>query len=238
MQLGHEGRDRVDYCQSRQRKPAEGNYPVHDMEPLANTREVPSVLIRQHAVRGLYGPRVVTDGCEVSAHLATTGEIVVLLRGVQFRGRVQTRKVECRRGRVVATTGFYAVKTVDVNRNDVARTYTPSSSLLDEVKAACAHDADAKQPIEFLSAPSDKARRKLALRLRARQYRAVDDNAFHILVPNEPDLRSRIMYEYHDVPTAGHPGRDKMYSLLTRDFYWNHLYKRVCKYVLAMFASE
>ncbi|OWZ18161.1 reverse transcriptase [Phytophthora megakarya] len=34
------------------------------------------------------------------------------------------------------------------------------------------------------------------------------------------------MYEYHDVPTAGHPG----YSLLTRDFYWNHQYKWVRKY--------
>ncbi|OWZ00643.1 hypothetical protein PHMEG_00028124 [Phytophthora megakarya] len=27
-----------------------------------------------------------------------------------------------------------------------------------------------------------------------------------IVVPNAPDLRSRIMYEYHDVPTAGHRG--------------------------------
>ncbi|OWZ11047.1 Pol Polyprotein [Phytophthora megakarya] len=47
--------------------------------------------------------------------------------------------------------------TADVNRIDAARTYTPSSSLLDEVKAAYAHDAEAKQPIEFLSVPSDKA---------------------------------------------------------------------------------
>ncbi|OWY95939.1 reverse transcriptase [Phytophthora megakarya] len=54
---------------------------------------------------------------------------------------------------------------------------------------------------------------------------AVDDNAERIVVPNDPDLRSRIMYEYHDVPTAGHPGREKTYSLLTRDFYWNHQYK-------------
>ncbi|OWZ16877.1 reverse transcriptase [Phytophthora megakarya] len=129
----------------------------------------------------------------------------------------------------------------DVNRIDVARTYTPSSSLLNEVKTAYAHDADAKQLIEFLSAPSDKARRKVAPRLQgsAHRYRehgglllysAVDDNAFRIVMPNDPDLRSRIMSEYHDVPTAGHPGREKTYSLLTRDFYWNHRYKwvRMC----------
>ncbi|KAG3130807.1 hypothetical protein PC128_g26680 [Phytophthora cactorum] len=41
------------------------------------------------------------------------------------------------------------------------------------------------------------------------------------------------MYEYHDAPTAGHPGREKTYVLLTRDFYWNHQYKWVHKYVRA-----
>ncbi|KAG2762284.1 hypothetical protein Pcac1_g25942 [Phytophthora cactorum] len=41
------------------------------------------------------------------------------------------------------------------------------------------------------------------------------------------------MYEYHDAPTAGHPGREKIYVLLTRDFYWNHQYKWVRKYVRA-----
>ncbi|OWY91903.1 Retroelement [Phytophthora megakarya] len=130
----------------------------------------------------------------------------------------------------------YAVKTADINRIDVARNYTPLSSLLDEGKAAFAHDADAKQLIEFLSAPSDKARRKLAPRLRASAHRyrvhdglllysAVNGNAERIVVPNDPDLRGRIIYEYHDVPTAGHPGREKTYTLLTRDFYWNHQYK-------------
>ncbi|KAG3153856.1 hypothetical protein PC128_g22479 [Phytophthora cactorum] len=41
------------------------------------------------------------------------------------------------------------------------------------------------------------------------------------------------MYEYHDAPTAGHPGREKTYVLLTRDFYWNHQYKWVRKHVRA-----
>ncbi|KAG2803948.1 hypothetical protein PC111_g18475 [Phytophthora cactorum] len=37
------------------------------------------------------------------------------------------------------------------------------------------------------------------------------------------------MCDYHDAPTAGHPGREKTYLLLTRDFYWNHEYKWVRK---------
>ncbi|KAG2773460.1 hypothetical protein PC116_g26981 [Phytophthora cactorum] len=41
------------------------------------------------------------------------------------------------------------------------------------------------------------------------------------------------MYEYHDAPTAGHPGREKTCVLLTRDFYWTHQYKWMRKYVRA-----
>ncbi|KAG3167870.1 hypothetical protein PI126_g3611 [Phytophthora idaei] len=37
----------------------------------------------------------------------------------------------------------------------------------------------------------------------------------------------------NDAPTAGHPDREKTYVLLTRDFYWNHQYKWVRKYVRA-----
>ncbi|KAG3023777.1 hypothetical protein PC120_g7406 [Phytophthora cactorum] len=110
------------------------------------------------------------------------------------------------------------------------------ASLIDDVKAACASDADAKQLLSYASAPSDEARRKLAPHLRARAHRyrvheglllysAVDDDVVHIVVPNDYDLRMRIMYEYHDAPTAGHPGREKTYVLLTRDLYWNHQYK-------------
>ncbi|KAG4040186.1 hypothetical protein PC123_g24271 [Phytophthora cactorum] len=130
----------------------------------------------------------------------------------------------------------YAVKTADVNRIDVERVSDPSSALIDEVKASYASDADAKQLLSYASAPSGEARRKLAPHLRARAHRyrvheglllysAVDDDVIRIVVPHDYDLRRRIMYEFHDAPTAGHPGREKTYVLLTRDFYWNHQYK-------------
>ncbi|OWZ00633.1 reverse transcriptase [Phytophthora megakarya] len=140
---------------------------------------------------------------------------VVYTDHASLRTAVKSPHISQRMARWLSFLAEYNFRTVDVNRIGVARTYTPSSSLLDEVKAAYAHDAFAKQLIEFLSAPSDKSH----------------DNADRIVVPNDPDLRSRIMYEYHDVHTAGHPGREKTYSLLTRDFYWNHQYKWVRKYV-------
>ncbi|KAG3203746.1 hypothetical protein PC129_g22760 [Phytophthora cactorum] len=102
----------------------------------------------------------------------------------------------------------YAVKTADANRIGIKRVSAPSSSLIDDVKAAYASDADAKQLLSYASAPSDETRRN-----------AVDDDVIRIVVPNDYDLRMRIIYEYHDAPTAGHPGREKTYLLLTHDFY-------------------
>ncbi|KAG2793948.1 hypothetical protein PC112_g23237 [Phytophthora cactorum] len=146
-------------------------------------------------------------------------------------------RVEYKPGRLNVVAGAlsrrpdYSVKIADANRIGVERVSAPSSSLIDDVKAA-------------YSTPSDEARRKLAPHLRARAHRyrvyeglllysAVDDNVIRIVVPTDYDLRMRIMYEYHDAPTAGHPGREKTYVLLTRDFYWNHQYKWVRKYVRA-----
>ncbi|KAG2773637.1 hypothetical protein PC113_g25170 [Phytophthora cactorum] len=116
----------------------------------------------------------------------------------------------------------YAVKNADANRIGVGSVSAPSSSLIDDVKAAYASDADAKQLLSYASAPFDEACRN-----------AVNDDVIRIVVPNDYDLRMRIMYEYHDAPTAGHPGREETYVLLTRDFYWNHQYKWVRKYVRA-----
>ncbi|KAG2880844.1 hypothetical protein PC119_g5410 [Phytophthora cactorum] len=64
-------------------------------------------------------------------------------------------------------------------------------------------------------------------------YSAVEDDADRIVVPNDYDLRMRIMYtyKYHDTPTAGPPGREETYLILMCDFYWNHQYKWVRNYV-------
>ncbi|GMF23142.1 unnamed protein product [Phytophthora fragariaefolia] len=130
----------------------------------------------------------------------------------------------------------YAVHKTDANSISVVRTSTPSSSLLDDVRSAYANDADAKHLLDYFAASYDKSRQKLAKHLRARVHRyrvhnglllysAVDDNADRVVVPDDHELKLRMAYEYHDAPTSGHPGREKTYLLLTRDFYWSHQYK-------------
>ncbi|KAG3181680.1 hypothetical protein PC128_g15006 [Phytophthora cactorum] len=246
MQHDHEGRDRVVYYQSRQLKSSERNYPVHDKELLA----MKYALAKFRVYLLGSGPFVVnTDHASLRTAVKSPHISQRMKRWLSLFAEYDFQ-VECKPGRLNVVTDAlsrgpdYAVKTADANRIGVERVSAPSLSLIDDVKAAYASVADAKQLLSYASAPSDEARRKLAPHLRARAHRyrvheglllysAVDDDVIRIVVPNDYDLRMRIMYEYHDTPTTGHPGREKTYLLLTRDFYWNHQYKWMRKYVRA-----
>ncbi|KAG2962420.1 hypothetical protein PC119_g25818 [Phytophthora cactorum] len=218
MQHDHDPRDRVVYYQSRQLKPVERNYPVHDEELLA----------MKYAL------------AKFRVYLLGSGPFVDYTDHASLRTAVKSPHISQRMARWLSFLAEYDFRTADANRIGVESVSAPSLSLIDDVKAAYASNADAKQLLTYASAPSDEARRKLAPHLRARahryrvhegllRYSAVDDDVICIVVPNDYDLRMRIMYEYHDAPTAGHPGREMTYVLLTRDFYWNHQYKWVRK---------
>ncbi|KAJ8577835.1 hypothetical protein ON010_g1371 [Phytophthora cinnamomi] len=245
MQPDHEGRDRVVYYQSRQLKPAERNYPVHDKELLAMKYALAKFRVY------LLGSRpfvVYTDHASLRTAVKSPHISQRMARWLSFFAEYNFR-VEYKPGRLNVVADALSrrpdyAEAVDVNAIDAMRSSKPTSPLLDDVKAADAHDADAKLLLAYGTAPSDKSRQKLPKHLRARAHRfrvhdglllynAVDDNADRVVVPNDHDLRLRIMYEYPDAPTAGHLGREKTYVLLTRDFYWHHQYKWVRKYIRA-----
>uniref|UniRef100_H3H5W9 Integrase catalytic domain-containing protein n=1 Tax=Phytophthora ramorum TaxID=164328 RepID=H3H5W9_PHYRM len=56
-------------------------------------------------------------------------------------------------------------------------------------------------------------------------------DAPRIVIPNDDDLRARIIHEFHDSPVGGHLGREKTFAAVSRDFYWPHMYKWVRKWV-------
>ncbi|KAE9031558.1 hypothetical protein PF011_g1 [Phytophthora fragariae] len=246
MQHDHEGRDRVVYYQSRQLKPAERNYPVHDKELLAMKYALAKFRVY------LLGSRpfvVYTDHASLRTAIKSPHISQRMARWLSFFAEYNFQ-VEYKPGRLnvvadaLSRRPDYALHKADANAIGVARTSTPSSSLLDDVRSAYTNDAVAKQLLDYFAAPSDKSRQRLAKHLRARVHRyrvrnglllysAVDDNADRIVVPDDNELKLRITYAYNDAPTSGHQGREKTYLLLTRDFYWSHQYKWVRKYVRA-----
>ena len=52
-----------------------------------------------------------------------------------------------------------------------------------------------------------------------------------VCVPKDNEIRRRILVECHDTPSAGHPGVNKTYSLVKRQFYWPGMNKDVLEYV-------
>ncbi|OWZ06716.1 Retrovirus Polyprotein, partial [Phytophthora megakarya] len=204
MQLDREGRDRVLYYHMHSRS--------SDVYLLGNT---PFVVYTDHA-----SLRTAVKSPHISQRMA---------RWLSFFAEYNFR-VEYKPGRLNVVTDAlsrrpdYAVKTVAVNRIDLARTYTPSSSLMDEVKAAFAHDTDVKQLIEFLSVSFDQARRKSApcLRVSAHRYRVPDGLLFYCAVNGNAD---RIVCRMIMICAEG------SCTSIMIDLYWNHPYKWMRKYV-------
>lgn len=52
-----------------------------------------------------------------------------------------------------------------------------------------------------------------------------------IFVPNYDPLKIKILTLHHNDPSAGHPGREKTFELISRDYYWPSMRKYVAQYV-------
>jgi hypothetical protein len=52
-----------------------------------------------------------------------------------------------------------------------------------------------------------------------------------VVVPNNPEVRQRILESQHNSKLAGHPGRAKTLSLVRRCFTWTGIKKFVNQYV-------
>ncbi len=50
-------------------------------------------------------------------------------------------------------------------------------------------------------------------------------------IPNDQELRFRILRNFHDSPTAGHHGRDRTITSIRRWFYWPQMANHITKYV-------
>lgn len=48
-----------------------------------------------------------------------------------------------------------------------------------------------------------------------------------LYIPDHNKLKAQLLRECHDKPAAGHPGKNKLYELLTREYYWPGMYRYV-----------
>ena len=58
-----------------------------------------------------------------------------------------------------------------------------------------------------------------------------DPGHLRIFVPDNKDLKSRLLRAYHDSPLGMHRGRDNTYHALARDFYWRGMGKATKRWV-------
>ena len=52
-----------------------------------------------------------------------------------------------------------------------------------------------------------------------------------LVVPNVPELKRQILYEFHDVLSAGHVGTDKTIRAVLQHYWWPNITADVIKYV-------
>ncbi|GMF38038.1 unnamed protein product [Phytophthora fragariaefolia] len=53
----------------------------------------------------------------------------------------------------------------------------------------------------------------------------------HVVIPDDDDLRARLVHEYHDAPAGGHLEREKTFAARFRGFFWPRMYKWIRKWV-------
>ncbi|KAL9984580.1 hypothetical protein ACROYT_G006890 [Oculina patagonica] len=58
-----------------------------------------------------------------------------------------------------------------------------------------------------------------------------DPGHFRIFVPNNKDLKTKLLRAYHDSPIGMHRGRDATYHALAQDFYWRGMGKATKRWV-------
>jgi hypothetical protein len=119
-------------------------------------------------------------------------------------------------------------------RNEIKNTKELSQELaeenvLSEIQEKAKNDKTMQEVIELL-AKGIKKSRKYALGLCELENNVLTYNGL-VWVPEDDEIKLKILKQHHDEMTAGHPGRAKTFELVTRTYYWPGQREYVTRYV-------
>jgi len=252
MQHDDEGRERVVAYESRQLQAAELNYPVHDKELLAMKYALAKfrVHLMGEAKFAIYTDHASLRTAVKSPHLSQRmarwlsffaeynfvvyykpGPTNILADALSRRPDFDPSALQSSDDSCVACLH---------SSSDLHSVTRVQSTLRDDIITAYAVDPDCAALMEHLSLQQDSSKLPSHLQSRVDRYSFHDGLLYYsidqhdaprIVVPNDEDLRLRLISEFHDTPVGGHLGREKTFLSLSRDYYWPHQYKWVRKYI-------
>ncbi|GMG17932.1 unnamed protein product [Phytophthora fragariaefolia] len=232
LQVDAEGREQVVSFQSRQLKAAEKNYPVHDKELLAMKYAL--VKFRVHLLGqkpfGIYTDHASLRTATSSPHLSPRmGRWLSFFTEYNFTVEYKPGKQNVLADALCRRPDY-----------ELAHLAYLESPLYELIRKAYADDDDLAGLVESLGVPNKPVELTARQRSRLHRYSVLEgltyyqvdgDDEPRIVVPNDEDLRHRVLYEAHDTSLSGHLGREKTYTSVARNFGRPHMYKCVRKYV-------
>ncbi|GMF27766.1 unnamed protein product [Phytophthora fragariaefolia] len=115
------------------------------------------------------------------------------------------------------------------NREIVTSIQTPSATVTHSAKQLYATDRRVQELLQSISSGKEVPRYPVKNGLLFYQTR--DDENARLVIPDNEDMKNRVICENHDVVTAGHPGYFKTYLGVQKKYYWPKMSKYMQRYV-------
>jgi len=118
-------------------------------------------------------------------------------------------------------------KWLEVRKTEVVEIIVNGVDLLEEVRKSKVKDDEVVKAVEEIKRAGVKT-------LRNEEWREVDGIMYKegkVYVPKNEKLRAEIIRLHHDMPIGGHGGQWKTVELVTRNFWWPGVTKKVKRYV-------